>query len=208
MTRHFILPRYILATMALGGVACGRSDLTGFHVVTSGDTVTMSGGAGVLIHRDSLAGVDDGQLPCCALDSAGVHIQVTAGTMMFYAASSYSDIGNTPAGPRPVACVQGVPNGAFIARNNLVTLLDGESYLLMPCTAGYYALTLTERLDYLDGSSATRQVTLSAGRYGWQRDLLSLTEQQTVGHAGASLSRDTITVAVPGHRYLFVALPR
>ena len=176
MTHQFVVVRNIAAIVALGCGACALSDLPlGSNVVvTTGDTVTMSSVAGVQIHHDSLTTVDGSPLPCCSRDSAAVHIQVTVGTLAFYAATSYGEIGNTPAGPRPVACVQGVPNGAFIALNNLVTLLDGESYLLMPCSAGYYAVTLTERLGYVDGSSTTRQVVVSSGRYGWQRDLLSL----------------------------------
>jgi hypothetical protein len=205
-----IVPFYICALVAWSFAACSPEDATGDFgaVVTRGDTVTMSAVAGALIARDSLTAADASPLPCCSQDSAGVHSQVTAGTMRFYAATTYAETVFTPAGPRPNACVQGVPNGSFLALNNLLTLPDGENYLLMPCTAGFYNITLTERLSYADGSSAIRQVTLSSGRYGWQRDLISFKEQGSVGSATASMLGATITVTVSGHRYVFLAVPR
>jgi hypothetical protein len=200
--------RYLILLAATTCVACSQSLNETAATVTSGDSVTMSATAGPVIARDSLTAVDRSALPCCATDSAGVHVQVTGGTLTFSAASSYAEMIITPEGPRPNACVQGVPNGSHLDRNELLTLLDGESYLLLPCTAGYFSATLTEQLDLPDGSSTTRQVTLATGRYGWQRNLLSLREQGTASGATAAMSGATITVAVPGHRYAFVALPR
>jgi hypothetical protein len=204
-----IVMPYIYAALALTCAACSATDSTGLNaVVTTGDTVSMSGAPGALIAHDSLTLADNGPLPCCTRDSAGIHIQVTAGTMTFYAATIYADMAGTPEGPKPHACVQEVPNGWTVGINNVLTFTDGASYLLMPCTAGFYSITLTERLSLSDGSSTNRQVVVSSGRYGWQRDLLSLREQGNVSHAAASMSGATISVAVPGHRYTFLALPR
>lgn len=102
--------------------------------------------------------------------------------------------------------MQEVPNGSHLALNQLLTLLDGESYLLLPCSAGMYSVTLTEKLDYPDGSSTTRQVNLSSGRYNWQPKTLSMREQGTVGGATASMSGAAITVVTPGHQYQFLAV--
>jgi hypothetical protein len=201
---------YLSILVALTCVACssGTSMPSGELAVASGDTVTMSGGPGVAIARDSLTTVDGNVLPCCTTDSAGVHVQVIGATLTFYEATTYAAMGPTPGGIMPVACVQGVPNGSFVARNNLLTLPDGVSYLLMPCTAGYLGVTLTEQVVAGDGSSTQRQVTLLSARYGWQRDLLSLTEVGGTSGATASMSADTIAIVTSGHRYSFVALPR
>jgi hypothetical protein len=181
---------------------------SGESAIASGDTVTMSGGPASVIARDSLTTVDGNLLPCCSTDSAGVHVQVIGATLTFYEGTTYADMAPTPGGIMPAACVQGVSNGSFVGRNNLLTLPDGVSYLLMPCTAGYLGVTLTEQVVAGDGSSTQRQVTLLSARYGWQRDLLSLTEVGGVGGATASMSADTIAIVTSDHRYSFVALPR
>ena len=204
--------RYLSLLVALNCIACGQAAPTlanqSSATLASGDSVTMSGAPGLVIARDSLTTINGNLLPCCAVDSAGVHIQMTAGTLTFYAASSYADTVFTPDGPRAAACVQGVPNGSILELNNLLLLSDGESYLLLPCSAGFFSVTLTQQLTYSDGSSATRQVTLSSGKYGWQRDMLSLTEVGAVSGATASMSGATIAIATPGHSYSFLALPR
>ncbi len=172
------------------------------------DTTRMSGGPGLVILVDSLTVVDGNQLPCCTVDSAGVSRKVVAGRLTFFAAAQYTDMMSTPEGDRPSPCVQRVPNGSHIGGNNLLTLTDGTSHLLLRCTAGYYAVTLTEQLQSPCGSTTNRDVTLSSGAYNWQRDKLAFAEQSVVAHVTTSMSGATITVNVPVHRYQFLALPR
>ena len=201
----------LLVPLAL--IACSPADTVGTSTTeisnaVNVDSTRMSGGPGVLIAHDSLKAVDGNPLPCCGVDSGSASVQVTAGLLKFYAAVHYADSMPTPAGWRPASCVQGVPNNSHLGINNLVTLPNGENYLLLPCSTGYYKVTLTEQISYPDGSSGVRQATLSTGAYGWQRDALSLAEQAVVGHATAAMSGATITVTVPGHRYQFLALRR
>lgn len=202
--------RYLCLLGTLSCVACSQASSTlsnGDAALSAGDTVTMSAVPGVVIARDSLTAINDNLLPCCSVDSAGVRVQVTAGTMTFYAAAGYADSMFTPDGKMPRACVQEVPSGSHLARNNLLTLPDSESYLLLPCSAGRYSVTLTEQVGNADGSSTSRQVSLSSGRYAWSPRALSLTDQGTVSGATASMSGANITVTVPGHHYRFLAIP-
>ncbi len=104
------------------------------------------------------------------------------------------------------ACVQGVPNGAYIALNGLVTLPDGSAYLLLPCSAGMYTVTLTKQSDYSDGSSRTDRVSLSSGTFTWKRDALTM-DSEVGDPLTASMSAATITVMALGHTYQFVAVP-
>jgi hypothetical protein len=70
---------------------------------------------------------------------------------------------------------------------------------------GTYALALTQRLDFRNGSSRTANVIVSSGTYAWRRDALSL-----VNAAGAALVAtmlaDTVIVAAPGHSFTFQAV--
>ncbi len=162
---------------------------------------------GRVIARDSLTAVDGKLLPCCGVDASGAQVTIVGGTLTFYASAHYADSVATPAGWVARACVQGVPNGAYVALNGLVTLPDGSAYLLLPCSAGTYSVTLTRQFDYSDGSSRTDRVILSSGTFSWKRDTLTIEDSQVGDRFIASMSRATITVMAPGHTYQFVAVP-
>ena len=151
---------------------------------------------GDLIALDSLRALDGQGLPTATF---------AGGTLTFYAAASYTDTVNTPAGPMSGACVQGVPNGAFIHRNGLVSLPDSSSYLLLPCSHGTFAIVLTRRVASSDGSFDTAQDTLSQGSFSWKVDTLALVDARDPRRFATSLASDTVTVTEQGHRYLFEA---
>jgi len=167
---------------------------------------TQAADLGRVVALDSLRTADAAALPCCAVDTAGVHISIVAGTLTFRAYAHYTDTAETPA-PWPVsaACVTAVPNGAVIHSDGLVTVGDSVSYLVIPCHVGTYTLALTERLEFRNGSSQMAVISLSSGTYSWKPDTLSL-----VNGAGealmATMSVDTIIVAAPGHSYEFQAV--
>ena len=127
---------------------------------------------GHLIALDSLRTLDGQGLPTATLDG---------GTLTFYAAASYTDTVFTPAGPMSGACVQGVPNGAHIGRNGLVTLPDSSTYLLLPCSRGTFAIVLTRRVAMTDGSPRTEQDTLSHGLFQY-RDVFDPADVSGHGH--------------------------
>jgi hypothetical protein len=160
---------------------------------------------GPVVALDSLRAADAAGLPCCAFDSAGARVTLMAGTLTFQAYPHYTDTVFTPAGPKSAACVTGVPNGAEIHENGLVTVGDSVAYLVIPCHVGTYTLALAQRLEFADGSSRTANVTVSSGTYAWQRDTLSLAEE--AGQAlAATMSVDTIIVAAVRHTYKFQAV--
>ena len=128
------------------------------------------------------------------MDASGAHVTIVGGALTFYAFAHYADSVATPAGWKPRACVQGVPNGAHIALNGLVTVPDGTTYLLLPCSAGAYSVTLTKQFDYSDGSSRTDSVSLSSGTFTWKRDTLTIEDSQFGDGVTASLAGATITV--------------
>lgn len=191
--------------LALLVIACQPTAATSTGVDDGVDIGAMSGIRGRLIAHDSLTAVESDTIPCCQVDSAGINITITGGTLAFYAATGYTDSTLTPEGHVPAACVLAVPNGSLIGINNLVTLEDGESYLALPCSLGYYGVTLAERLDLPDGSSATRQLVISTGAYAWKRDTLTLAGDDAAG-ATASMSGATITIAIGGWHYGFLAV--
>ena len=160
---------------------------------------------GSVIARDSLTAADGQLLPCCGVDASGAHVTIVGGALTFYAFAHYADSVATPAGWKPRACVQGVPNGAHIALNDLVTLPDGSTYLLLPCSAGAYSITLTKEFDYSDRSSRTDSVSLSSGTFSWKPDTLTI-EAEVGARVTASMSGATITVMTPGHTYQFLAV--
>jgi len=162
---------------------------------------------GRVIARDSMTAADGKLLPCCGVDASGAHVTIVGGALTFYALAHYPDSVATPAGWVARACVQGVPNGAYVALNGLVTLPDGSAYLLLPCSAGTYSLTLTKQFDYSDGSSRTDHVSLSSGTFSWKRDTLTIEDSQVADGLTASMSVATITVMAAGHTYQFVAVP-
>jgi len=159
---------------------------------------------GHLIALDSLRTLDGQGLPTATLDG---------GTLTFYAAASYTDTVFTPAGPMSGACVQGVPNGAHIGRNGLVTLPDSSTYLLLPCSRGTFAIVLTRRVAMTDGSPRTEQDTLSHGLFTWKvdtltwkADTLTLVDARDPSRFTTSLAGDTVTVTASDHRYVFEAV--
>lgn len=181
------LTRPLVAVAALLiSSACGSDSLT--------DPVQA---VGQLIALDSLRTLDGQGLPTATLDG---------GTLTLYAAISYTDTVLTPAGPRSGACVQGVPNGAHIGLNGLVTLPDSSTYLLVPCSRGTFAIVLTRRVALADGSFRTEQDTLSQGPFSWKVDTLTLVDARDPGRFTTSLARDTMTVTASDHRYVFEAV--
>jgi hypothetical protein len=196
--------RHLLGSLVmLGAAACGNAAPT-----TSNISRPLLPSRGALVNADSLTAVDDGPLPCCTVDSSGVSLTIVAGTLDFYRSGSYTDSVITPEGPVPKACVQQVANGATIERNHLVVLLDGESYLGLPCSSGVFSIDLTERATYPDGSSADRVVTLATGPYTWTRDTLVLTPVDgSIGTLLPSMSGASITVNGATGRYRFVSVP-
>jgi hypothetical protein len=111
--------------------------------------------AASVMARESLTAVDGAALPCCGVDSAGIHISIVRGALTFYRATFYPDSVGTPAGWRPYACVHGVPSGAFVHSNGLVTLPDGSSYFIPGCSSGTYSVTLSQQVDYPSGATQT-----------------------------------------------------
>jgi hypothetical protein len=164
------------------------------------------GPPGPRISLDSLTARDGSSLPCCAYTdpTSGARITIAAGTMTFYGPAQYTDTAYTPGGPMSAACVNEVANGAHIGIQGLVTDPDGTSYLLIGCSRGTYSVTLTRRLDYANGESATDSVTVSSGTYTWQRNALTLADP-TVG-VTATMAGAIITVTLPGHQYRFQAI--
>ncbi len=143
---------------------------------------------GVQLARESLATIDDSALPCCA---SWFGQAISGGVLTFYAADHYDQMVATPAGMRPAACVQGVPNGAYIHMNTVVTLGDSVAYLLIPCSAGVYSLTLSVGLG--------EAPAVSQGTYTAARDTLLLEDDQ--GVATATIVDTTITIVKTGHRF-------
>jgi hypothetical protein len=137
--------------------------------------------------------------------SSGASVTIVGGALSLYALAHYVDTVATPAGLMSGACVQEVPSGALVALNGLVTLPDGSTYLLLPCSVGGYRLTLTKQVDYPDGSSQTNDTLLTSGAFDWRRDRLTLRASEG-GSVTVSLSGATVAVTVRDHRYQFVAI--
>jgi hypothetical protein len=160
---------------------------------------------GSLIALASLTSINGGPLPCCAVDSGGARVTIVAGTLRFYRFAHYTDTVPTPAGTMSGACVQEVPDGAFVGRNQLVTAPDGSSYLLLPCSVGEYSVTLMLRIART-GSADTTHVIISRGTYAWKRDALSLTPDAGTWFATA-ISGATIGLWGANRWYQFLAVP-
>jgi hypothetical protein len=188
------LAQFILASAAVLSLADCRTEPT-----------APTAALGPLIARESLTVADGDQVPCCTVTSSDARVTIVGGALSLYALAHFVDTVFTPAGLMSRACVQQVPNGASISLNRLVTLPDGSTYLLLPCSVGTYRLTLTKHVDYPDGSSQTYDVLLGSGAFNWRRDTLTLTDSERAPVA-ASLSGATVDVTVPGHRYQFVTM--
>lgn len=191
--------RAVVTATLLVLVACGDPS-TAAHVND------QAGPPGPQISVDSLTARDGSSLPCCAYTdpTSGARITMIAGTMTFYGPAEYTDTAYTPGGPMSAACVNEVANGAHIGIQGLVTDPDGTSYLLIGCSRGTYRVTLTRRLDYTNGDSATDSVTVSSGTYTWQRNALTLADP-AVG-VTAAMAGAIITVTLPDHEYRFQAI--
>ena len=190
-----------IAVVLLVASGCGTS------TPTTPDGASPLMGAGPVILIDSMITVDGQPLPCCSADSGGVRITTTAGTLTFYAAAHYRDSVITPMGWHPHACVQEVPSGSYLARNQLLTLPDGSSYLMIPCTSGMYRVNLTQSVRHPDGTVSVRQVGASSGLFSWVPSELFLAEESLARPLGTSMVGATIKVTLGGHEHLFVALP-
>jgi len=158
------------------------------------------------IARDSLTAVDGHELPCCTVTASGERVTIVAGELRYYALAHWVDTVVTPAGLRSGACVQGLPNGAYLRLNGLVTLPDGSAYLMLPCTTGTYQMSVTQLVEYADGTSQTRDVSLSAGYFDWERDNLTLRHFEGTAALGVSLSGASIDVTAAGHHYRLLAV--
>ena len=159
---------------------------------------------GRLIARGSLIVVDGSPIPCCTVAASGARVTILGGELNLYQLAHYSDTVSTPAGLMSGACVQELPNGSSVGLGGLVTLPDGSTYLLLPCSVGTYQITLTEQAVYPDGSSQISETLLISGSFSWQRDRLTLKDFK-VGGVRAALSGASVDVLVPGHLYQFVA---
>ena len=195
MRRLIAYPLAICAALAVG--AC-----------ESPTSTSSSSDVGAVVALDSLRIVDSQGVPCCAVDSAGGRVTILGGTLTFRRYAHFTDTAITPA-PWPIsaACVTGVPNGATIHQNWLVTVGDSVAFLMIPCHVGTYALALTERLDFANGSSRTANVTVSAGTYSWTVDTDTLSLVDEAGDSlPVSIVVDTVIVALPGHTYRLQAV--
>jgi hypothetical protein len=163
---------------------------------------------GRLIALSSLTSVNGQPLPCCTADSAGAQVTIVAGALSFYRLAQYTDTVPTPAGKMSRACVQDVPDGASVdARTGLVTLPDGTTYLLLPCSVGDYTVTLRERIARGGAEDTTRvTVLISSGTYAWKRDGLSLTPDAGTRFT-AIMSGATIVLLAGNRQYQFLAVP-
>ena len=159
------------------------------------------------IARDSLTAVDGRELPCCTVTASGAEVTIVAGELRFYALAHWVDTVFTPVGPMSGACVQEVPSGGGVHRNGLVTWPDGRSYLMLPCSTGTYQMSVTELVEHPDGTSQTREVTLSTGYFDWQRNNVILRHFDGSAALGVSLSGASIEVTAQDRHYRFLALP-
>ena len=144
---------------------------------------------GRLIARDSLVATDGHPLPYGA---------ITSGRLAFYASPTFTDTAATPGGLVSAACVTALPSGAQVGGNNLVTLPDGSSYLLIPCSTGTYAISLGE---------ASGDLTISSGNFAFKPDSITLDDNATGSGFRTTVSGATVTVTGRGHSYEFVAVP-
>jgi hypothetical protein len=159
---------------------------------------------GPVVARYTLTAEDGNPPPCCAIDSAGVHITVVGGALTFHGPAGYRDTVFTPAGPMSGACVHGVPNGAFVnSRTYTVTLTDGTRYLLLPCDRGAYTLIVIRRLDHEGGSSTTDSIVVSAGTFSAKPDTIDLADSRNSSSFTASVTAPTVLVTGPTHQYRF-----
>jgi hypothetical protein len=161
-------------------------------------------GVGPVIARYTLTAEDGNPPPCCADDSAGVHITVVGGALTFHGPAGYRDTVFTPGGPMSGACVHGVPNGAFVdTRTHTVTLADSTRYLLLPCDRGAYALMVIRRLDHEGGSSTTDSLVVSSGTFSAKPDTIDLADSRNPSSFVASVTAPTVLVTGPTHQYRF-----
>ena len=144
----------------------------------------------MLIGQESLATIDGQILPCCSTTGGAV----LSGALKFYRATQYADTAFTPGGAMPKACVQEVPNGAFVHSNTVVSLPDGTSYILLGCSSGQFTLTLRH------AGMATE--VLSNGDYSSARGSLMLSDP--VHNPVAAVADTNIVIRASGHTYAFV----
>jgi len=157
---------------------------------------------GPVIAQYHLTAMDDAALPCCAVDSAGVHITVVGGALRFHAPANYRDTVFTPAGPASAACVHGIPNGAFLNTYNHTVTTDGVTYLLLPCDRGTYTMLVVRQLAS-GNSSTVDTATISAGSFTAGRDHVELIDKRHPFSFRASVATPTIVVKSASHEYRF-----
>ena len=161
-------------------------------------------GVGPVVAHYTLTGLDGNPPPCCAVDSAGVHITVVGGALTFHGPAGYRDTVFTPAGPMSRACVHGLPNGALVNTfTYTVTLADSTRYLLLPCDRGAYALIVIRRLDHEGGSSTTDSIVVSSGTFSAKPDTIDLADSRNPSSFTASVTAPTVLVTGPNHQYRF-----
>jgi len=161
-------------------------------------------GIGPVVARYTLTAEDGNPPPCCAVDSAGLHITVVGGALTFHGPAGYRDTVFTPAGPASRACVHGVPNGANVNTfTHTVTLPDSTRYLLLPCDRGAYALIVIRRLDHAGGSSTTDTIVVSSGTFSAKPDTIDLADSRNPSAFTASVTAPTVLVTAATHQYRF-----
>src|SRR6266576_196820 len=148
-------------------------------------------GVGPVVAHYTLTGLDGNPPPCCAVDSAGVHITVVGGALTFHGPAGYRDTVFTPAGPMSAACVHGLP--------------DSTRFLLLPCDRGAYALMVIRRLDHEGGggSSTTDSIVVSSGTFSAKPDTIDLADSRNPSSFTASVTAPTVLVTGPTHQYRF-----
>jgi len=151
------------------------------------------------------------------MDSAGAHITTVGGALTFYSLAHYTDSVITPEGMKPAACVQEIPNGAFVTLNGLVRW-RGAIHLLLPCSLGTYVVTLVREVRYPHHLALTGlpvlpahvgHPVLLAGTFLQTEDTLTLVRALTLVDTlvavrlSTTTSDSTIMVTSPSHQYRF-----
>ncbi len=187
------------------GVAVAVAGGCGASTPTLSDSSDLE--AGALIARDSLTIVNGMALPCRTRDSGGVRTTITAGAMTFYAAAHYIDTVFTPSGPMSGACVHQGPNGSVMARNGLLTLVDGSNYLTLPCSRGVYRMSITELIEHPGSPSVSREVIIATGVFAWAPGSLTLNDASGGSRPASSMAGANIRATIGDRRYDLLAVP-
>lgn len=146
------------------------------HVAVGTVAVLSTAACGLMFEdHPSIAGsydlrqVDGNAVPCCAApDSTDSTTTVTiVGGSLTLGDAAPEDYGYPPSGvPMAVSCVHGIPDGAWVDRNDVVHLPDGTTYQIPPCGDGPYTMIIVRRYDHVHGTAAIVADT-TLGKYTW-----------------------------------------